>query len=56
MQVVYTDCAGLDVHKKTVTACMITPEAKGGWNRQTRTFSTDTNSLLNMLDWLLSCG
>ncbi|MCP6758958.1 MAG: IS110 family transposase [Fischerella sp. CENA71] len=56
MQVVYTHCAGLDVHKKTVTACVITPNQKGGWNREVRTFETHTNSLLNMLDWLLSFG
>src|SRR5579883_1070 len=54
MQVVYTHCAGLDVHKKTVTACIITPNQKGGTNREIRTFGTHTNSLLNMLDWLLS--
>lgn len=54
MQVVYTHCAGLDVHKKTVTACMITPNQKGGFNKEIRTFETHTNSLLNMLDWLLS--
>lgn len=56
MEVVYTHCAGLDVHKKTVTACVITPKEKGGWNREIRTFETHTNSLLNMLDWLLSFG
>lgn len=54
MQVVYTHCAGLDVHKKTVTACVIIPSEKGGWKRETRTFETHTNSLLSMLDWLLS--
>jgi transposase len=56
MQVVYTNCAGLDVHKKTVTACVITPNEKGGAKQEIRTFETHTNSLLNLLDWLLSCG
>lgn len=56
MQVVYTNCAGLDVHKKTVTACVITPESKGGFKKEIRTFSTHTNGLLEMLDWLCSCG
>lgn len=56
MQVVYTNCAGLDVHKKTVTACVITPNPKGGFNKEIRTFSTHTNSLLEMLDWLCSCS
>ncbi|MBD0387488.1 MAG: hypothetical protein ICV54_13435 [Nostoc sp. C3-bin3] len=29
MQVVYIHCAGLDVHKKTVVACVITPKESG---------------------------
>jgi transposase len=56
MQVVHLNCAGLDVHKRTVTACVITPNPVGGWNQETRTFGTDTTSLLEMLDWLVSHG
>ena len=37
----------MDVHKKTVVACVITPEG-----RQTRTFSTMTADLLKLSDWL----
>jgi transposase len=51
MQVVYERCAGLDVHKKTVVACVLTPEG-----RETRTFSTMTAELLALSDWLLACG
>src|SRR5215211_1357798 len=29
MDVVFTHCAGLDVHKKTVTACRVTPDPSG---------------------------
>ena len=29
MEVVYTHCAGLDVHKKTVVACCVTPGPTG---------------------------
>lgn len=47
MQVLCERCCGLDVHKKMVTACMITPEGK-----ETRTFSTMTKDLLNLADWL----
>jgi len=28
VQVLYERCCGLDVHKKSVTACAITPEGK----------------------------
>ena len=47
MQVVYERCCGLDVHKRMVTACIITPE-----ERETRTFSTMTPDLLKLADWL----
>ena len=40
MEVVYPRCAGLDVHKKTVVACAITPNFKGGWDKEIATFST----------------
>lgn len=55
MDIVYTHCAGLDVHKKTVVACVITPAPEGGWQRETRTFSTMTADLLALSDWLLAC-
>ena len=47
MEVTYPRCAGLDVHKKTVVACVITPEAK-----ETRTFGTMTRDLTALADWL----
>jgi transposase len=56
MQVVYTHCAGLDVHKKTVVACVITPKNSGKWQREIRTFTTMTKDLLNLSDWLTSHG
>ena len=52
MEVVYVRCAGLDVHKKTVVACMITPQPQGGWNKELASFSTMTNDLLKLSDWL----
>ncbi len=56
MEVLYSHCAGLDVHKKTVVACVMTPHPDGGWHSQIRTFSTMTANLLLLLDWLVSCG
>ncbi len=50
METIYECCAGLDIHKKTVVACVLTPEG-----RQTRTFSTMTKALLELADWLLEC-
>jgi transposase len=51
MQVMYERCAGLDVHKKTVVACVVTPAGP-----ETRTFATMTADLLALADWLLACG
>jgi transposase len=56
MQVLYTHCTGLDVHKKTVVACLITPDPQGGWQHETRTFGTMTRDLLALSDWLLTAG
>jgi transposase len=54
MDVLYTHCAGLDVHKKTVVACVIIPAPTGGWHKETRTFNTMTSDLLTLSDWLES--
>lgn len=51
MEVVHQRCAGLDVHKKTVVACVITPEG-----RETKTFGTMTADLLALADWLCAKG
>lgn len=56
MDVVYTHCAGLDVHKKTVVAAIIVLDAKGGQHKATRTFGTMTPDLLELSDWLLAQG
>jgi transposase len=56
MDVLYTHCAGLDVHKKTVVAWCLTPGADGTPNREIRTFSTMTQDLLALSDWLTSLG
>jgi transposase len=49
MEILYACCCGLDVHAKTVVACLI----KSG-KKQIRTFSTMTDDLLSLLDWLTS--
>ena len=55
MQVMHERCAGLDVHKKTVVACVLMPDGQGGWCQETRTFGTMTAELLALADWLLAC-
>ena len=53
MQVMYEVCCGLDVHKKSVTACVLWAS---GRRRQTREFGTFTRDLLKLADWLRTCG
>lgn len=56
MQVVHARCAGLDVHKKTVVACVRLLAPDGTLTTEVRTFSTMTAGLLALVDWLLSLG
>ena len=55
MEVLYRCCCGLDVHKKSITACVPWAEAKGR-RKEKRTFGTFTRDLLSLLDWLKQCG
>ncbi len=50
MDIVYTHCAGLDVHKKSVVAAILVPKAKRGLQKETRTFGTMTTDLLALSD------
>ena len=56
MDVTYTHAAGLDIHKKTVVACIFTPGPKGKPHKQIRTFGTMTQDLLALVDWLTTYG
>ena len=56
MQVVYARCAGLDVHKKTLSACVSVCEAGGAKQQQMRVFGTFTSDLLALADWLTEHG
>jgi len=56
MQVVHERCCGLDVHKKTVVACVLLTHPDGTVERQVRTFGTMTGDLLALGDWLRQLG
>lgn len=55
MEVLYTRCCGLDVHKRTVVACVIEPDDAGRPLKAIRTFGTMTPDLLELVDWLTAC-
>jgi transposase len=44
--------AGLDVHKRTVTACVRVPDGQGGRREVKRTFQTFQDSLGDLASWL----
>src|SRR5438270_10341134 len=61
MDVVYTRCAGLDIHKRSIVACRIIGPAPADpaqgpvqvqVQRQTQTFGTTPQALLALYDWL----
>lgn len=51
LDIVNTHCCGLDVHKKTITACIITPKGK-----ELKTFGTMTADLFDLADWIKDHG
>ena len=55
MEVIYPRCAGLDVHKQTVVAC-VRIAGDGPPLQQVRTFDTTTSGLLALADWLECFG
>jgi transposase len=47
MDVIIERACGMDVHKDSITACILTPEGK-----EIQTFSTKTVFLLKLVDWI----
>ena len=56
MEVLYEHCAGLDVHKKEVVACVVHSGPAGTTRKVTRTFSTMVPDLERLRDWLVQEG
>ena len=56
MQVLYPCCCGLDVHKKTVVACLLITDGAGHVRQTIRSFGTWTAELLTLVDWLAEAG
>jgi transposase len=51
MDVIIERACGMDVHKDSITACILTSEGK-----EIQTFSTKTIYLLNLVDWIKEHG
>ena len=52
MEVKYERCCGIDVHKQSVTACLIAPNAEGQVVKVKRSFGTMTDDLKGLAAWL----
>jgi transposase len=52
MDTMYPHCAGLDVHKDSVYACVRHAQAGGQAREEVRSFGTTTRQLLELFDWL----
>ncbi len=55
MDILVERCAGVDVHKDTVVACVRVPGA-GSRHSESATFATSTPQLLALRDWLIAHG
>jgi transposase len=57
MEVIIDRCAGLDVHKKTVVACVRSPGVgRQKRHSEVRTFGTFEHELVGLRDWLRDLG
>jgi transposase len=56
MDTLYPRCAGLDVHKANVVACVRCYDRPGKPSEEVQTFSTMTRDLLALSDWLAEHG
>ena len=54
MDTLYPRCCGLDVHKRDLVACLITPGSDGHPTKIIRKFGTMTADILALADWLIA--
>ena len=52
MQTLYQRVAGLDVHKKTIVACVRIADSRGRAEETILSFGAMTEDLLALADWL----
>jgi transposase len=56
VELLVTRCAGLDVAKDEVVACVRVPDGRGGRGQEVRTFPTFTSGLEALAGWLAAEG
>jgi transposase len=56
MEVLHSRCCGIDIHKRSITVCVLIREAGRKEQKHLREFATTTSEILNCADWLRSLG
>jgi transposase len=56
MDILYPQCAGIDVHKRTVVVAVGYVDEQGHSRKQTQTYSTMTDDLQRLAEWLMEKG
>lgn len=56
MEVLYASCCGIDIHKKSITVCVLIRELGRKEQKQIRAFGTTTSEILSCGDWLRDLG
>ncbi len=56
MDTIFNCVAGLDIHKKTILACIRSLNKQGKVSEEVKTFGTMTRDLLSLHDWMKSQG
>jgi len=56
MEPIYTSCCGLDVHKRSIQACVRRLRPDGRIHQETRSCGAMTRDILEMTDWLVTEG
>jgi transposase len=53
IRIVHPICCGLDIHKESVSACVIFPDSEGREQNEIKEFCTFTDDLMRLRQWLL---
>jgi len=56
MDVLYARCCGIDIHKKSITVCVLIREPGRKEQKHIREFGTTTSAILSCADWLGDLG
>jgi transposase len=56
IRVLHRVCCGLDVHKKSISACLLSLDPQGEEQLEVRQFGAFTKDLIELRDWLVSEG